>query len=448
MNPTECSIDFSEIEARPLLLRKHMSQAQYKLKDISGRFKEGEYNIRAPYQRPNRWNIDTKDKLIGTIMAKGPIPELLSYEYDEKNEEDNELMDGHFREEIIDGHHRTETIFQFMESKPIVLDDSSSESSREHMISWNFTQGSQTFHLFYKRTDENARWISKKPRDKQKNYCFFTETLRSQFDNYELRFVRIVERLTLEQRRDIFTCLQGGEDIKNSDKMKNLPSFERFEQSDFGELMLSFFFGHCTKQAHKYYTHWLCRLYEMFRVYKTRGDVMDAFLTKDSVYIKRAQKNSIVFDDETFGEFHEMFRKFMNLLRTLDKSVKFNPTQMFALFHHMFEYGEIIISKKKLKTFADNGKTEKDIWESKVAQPERIEYYREVRLNLDTLRNEALHKKRPRKKLSDTVCSTCGNPFDDTGSDISLHSECVENCDKSCVSSDLSEFPGCDFSVI
>lgn len=62
MNPTECSIDFSEIEARPRLLERNMSSTQMRLKDLQERG-ETRFNIRAPYQRPNRWKIEAMDNL-------------------------------------------------------------------------------------------------------------------------------------------------------------------------------------------------------------------------------------------------------------------------------------------------------------------------------------------------------------------------------------------------
>jgi hypothetical protein len=452
MNPTECSIDFSEIEARPLLLTRNMSSTQMRLKDLQERG-EARFNIRASYQRPNRWKIEAKNKLIATIMAKGPIPELLAYEYDPSNEEDKSLLHQGCREEIIDGHHRTETILQFMKSDPIVFEDSTAKDPIPKMISWNVTQGDKTYYLFYQNTRANEKWISKKPKKQQQYYCFFTPELRRRFDDYELRIVRIVERLTLAQRREIFTSLQGGEDIKNSDKIKNLPSFERFAQSGCGDSMLTVFYPHCSKQAKQYYTQWLFRLYEMFKAHKTGGNVLDAYLTNDTTYKKRAEREDTVIDDETFDGFYEMFQKFMDFLDS--REVIFNPTQIFALFHHLFEYRKVVISKDSLKEFAKEGQDKTEFWEgNSIPQSKRADYYTEVKFELDALRNEelrnkALRNKKPRKKSLEegTICEMCGNPFDDTGSDISLHSECVENCDKSCVSSDLSEFPGCDFSV-
>jgi len=214
------------------------------------------------------------------------------------------------------------------------------------------------------------------------------------FDYREIDF-----HLDIEQRRKIFMSLQNGVQVKNSDWLKNntecgLVNFmseynyeTKMKDPENGVFVYS------SKTPDQYYVQWIIRYYCLFRDVKSLnsgeldleqfdGQVASHFVKKDTDYKKMCESNtSYLNDTESISEFNEAFETYHAFLNSdACVGIKFNPTQLFALFQYVCSHLDSIQNVKfhHIKVFTQDGnkKPYKQMWENSITQ-QRVEYYNE-----------------------------------------------------------------------
>ena len=354
--------------------------------------KKDKVNFRPIYQRDIRWTQENFCDLIGTVMFSGLIPGIILYmlqEGDEKESGEALLPHREIQEyECIDGQHRFFGLINFFYGKLVELPD-----KKSFMISWDYKdEAGHITHVFYSKTDDTEEWIAGHPKEK---FAYMTPEEKRHFNTYLVDIREITDPLTLQQRREIFTSLQKGVQVRNSDLYKNftdiqvvnfLQDEERLEKP-FVELLQK----RITMKPSRYWLHWLIRLFLLSRsVIKgdTAAKIAEVFVKTDSEItglIKKNSKTLLVTEDEKTN-FMLLYNDFAEFLSSLPAKIHFTPTHFYALFIHLScsedsnERKKIIESNLFDWTTIGVGKREKKLWENRgdTTPEERMEYFSTV----------------------------------------------------------------------
>lgn len=346
-------------------------------------------NMKPPYQRPYEWTYLTSCKLINTVMTNGIIPGLINYEY-----QDDDIRIDDFRCENIDGQHRLKTIYAYRNGKYIEL-----ENKKKFVPSWIYIEEdnpNEKEYVFYSETDDVKEWCE----SKQIIPKYMTKKEQDHFDNYALEIRTICDPLTIRQRRALFSSLQNGAQVKNSNFLKNIvsnPFIDYLSKYNFEEKMKFILNKHCTKCSLNYWVQWITRLYLIF-VEKNKKEysmetISRLFTKKDSEYknmIETVEKLDMRFDISEKEKilFYENFNRFYNFI--IQFYFKFNPTKLFSLFAHLANADEnreeILFSNMRFwnnEHGKRDGKIAKKMWEVTAETDERKQYFIECIEQLD-----------------------------------------------------------------
>jgi hypothetical protein len=373
-------------------------------------------NLKPCYQRNIRWNEETINNLIGTIMNNGLVPGIILYrlnDADFDNEYKNKLD---YEYENIDGQHRLYTIFRFMKAEKVQLPF----KKKKFIPHWNYIneETGEIQHVFYKKTDDSIEYA----KENGWNYYTLTEKERRFFNRYKIDVKEINNVIPIDQRRKIFLDLQNGVKVVNSDYLKNCVDCKLIQymiQNDIEIRMAEIFYPHCTKNAEKFWVQWVTRCFIMYSDYKKNIDNtqeeninrLSIILTMSDSDIKKLIKNnSNVLNptDQEIEEFDEAFINFLNFLDTKCFNIKLNPTQIFALFIALFikkeQYDFMDIIESHMMAFSDEGRQieYRRLWESKSLNKDRRLYYRRVLLQMLTL-NAPLNKENVDAKITEDM---------------------------------------------
>lgn len=364
-------------------------------------------NLRPPYQRNIRWTPVAMDDFIGTIMHNGLVPGVIMYQLD-LDERIGKNEGKTF--ETVDGQHRLFSLKAF------------ADSTRQHLphiknpfiVHWNYVFENengdiQSCQVFYKKTDEVIEWCKD---SKITNYQFLTDEEREYFDNFGINITLIRNKLSLDQRREIFMSLQKGIPVRNSDFLKNktdckLVAF--ISENNYEEMMTNTFFDHCYKKATNYWVHWVCRcflLYKRFHKLCKNNKLNDApesetFLLEDKEIKKLIEANSPEFNPRTDQEieyihdFDDVFRGFISFLQQINEEYwnRLNPTQIFALFYVLCDDSKdttIILSHISYLSREGQARNKRSLWESRDEKGPRRDYFNRCLTQLNSITERAM----------------------------------------------------------
>jgi|694.fasta_scaffold37810_4 hypothetical protein len=345
-----------------------------KISDILTMYKNIVFD--ALYQRELCWPIETINGLISTVMEKGILPSLVLYKYQETDPEYSEEVE---KFEAVDGQHRLWSLNAFVKSEYVKLPN----KSKEIIPYWPFVdpETKEQQVVFYQKTADTEKWCLEKE-NVEKKVSYLTSKEKKDFNSYNLLSIEIIGSLTYEQRREIFDRLQNGEKNRGSDLLKNKTecvAVDFINKNDYKKKMSDIFFPHCSKQAKKYWLNWAVRCEMIWKENKIVMDCEDeevkalhlgmAYTIGDNdikkLILKKDKK--LHAEPSELSEFKEVFTKFTEFLEKKAVSIKFNPTQMFAMFAH-FCSNDVCEENLStwLKPFAKEGsaKEKKSMWEN------------------------------------------------------------------------------------
>ncbi len=363
--------------------------------------------LRPRYQRPIGWRLEDMNGFIGTIMKNSFVFPVLMYEL---HPEDKAIEDkGKYNYEVPDGQHRLFTLNAFKSSalqtlpniaKPFIVHlcyESTDESGN-----------TQIHRVYYNKAQEQEvkDWHDSTYKN-QGPACFFDDAEKKKFDNFRLLISMIQVKLSFDDRREIFLDLQKGKPVRGSDLLKNQLSCKLmadFDSNGYQDKM-SVTLQYCSRKMTKYWSHWGTRFFLIFiETKKVEGKKTpaDIFLKTDKEITKAINDRigTLKPTTEVFEEFDDRFCIFNQRLQSF--GIKFNPTQLFALFSHFLrdDIDMDVIATRILK-FAKDGqsKPNKTLWESKGNHEQRKDYFNVCLSELEKMKTVA-PKILPRRTLS------------------------------------------------
>jgi hypothetical protein len=380
-------------------------------------------NIRPSYQRQIKWKVDAMCDFIYTVMNNGLVPVIYMYRF-HPDENEATLYD----EEVMDGQHRLWTLKAFMSSKIETLP----HIKKPFIVHWCYETIDESGNkhiqrVFYKETPEVVDWFRETYEGAP---CFLTPEEKKHFNDFALNIATIHQKLSINERREIFLSLQKGVPVRNSDLLKNMTSCKLIAQFEINEYepLMEVFLGYCSKKAKQYWTQWAVRCYLLYEHSinpKNASDPPeDTFLKSDS-WIGKAIKNGSPYldpSDAEFEEFDNVFRSFIEFLQKNQEGTLFNPTNMFALFYHLCSSGcntEVLITH--MSSFSKEGQNKyyKSLWESKDKIEERKIYFSDclsdlkamttpyVAISIDTKPISKALRKQVFEKAINSACYCC-----------------------------------------
>ena len=359
--------------------------------------KRDRIDMQPVYQRGIRWSPLLMNNLIGTVMDNGLVPGLILY----KLHADDKVGRPTITNEVVDGQHRLFTVFNFISSEYIEL-----PRKRKFIVYWPYkNEEGKVVPVFYKETDATRDWFAKNTEFEPR---YFTEEETLYFNEFCFDIREIDFQLTIEQRRQIFMSLQNGVQVKNSDWLKNktdcglinFMSENGYEQKmkDMETGVLAF--SH--KKPDNYWIQWVCRFYFLFvAVKQLKSDQLaldefdntcaQAFVRGDTDYKHMCTPHHKSLNDPaSIAEFHDVFEAFHEFLNSdVCRNIKFNPTQLFALFQYVAINIESLhlINSAHMRVFYNQGKelSYRKMWEKVTPNPARATYYKECLTSLSTI---------------------------------------------------------------
>jgi len=337
------------------------------------------YNLRPVYQRHIRWSKNAMNDFIGNIMNNGLVPPIIQYKL--SNEEKVGKNQGKSYE-IVDGQHRLFTLKAFYDATY----KNCPHIKNNFIVYWNYEPD---MPVFYKDTRDVQSWCLKYG----KVPSFLTDDEKEYFDSFIINIIRINSQIDINKRREMFMSMQKGIPVRNSDLLKNKTDckFIAFiNENNYEEMMNDTFLQHCTKNAINYWVNWSCRCFFLWKATtKTNNeqqikDACIAFSTTDNTIGKRIMSNSnqnpqtrFNPSDNDLDNFDDAFRSFISFLQNENiQDIKFNPTQIFALFYRscLRDINEII---SHMYPFSQRGISKNNVWESNTDSETRKEYFKE-----------------------------------------------------------------------
>lgn len=317
----------SALRVRASLLPSGAQSESARIRDLVSRL-DDKVDLRPTYQRDIRWGRDKMNELIATVMRNGLIPGLITY----KLQAGDERAKPSHRWECIDGQHRIFTLSHFLLGRPVSLD------GKEFMLCWvHVAEDKSETHVFYEENEDTKRWAARFPSHR---FDYMTEDEKDAFADFKLEIKEIRDPLTLAQRCQIFTSLQQGVQVRNSDLLKNFTDvrlvhfiqYEKKWEAPFKAAMLA----HCHLKAKNYWLNWVIRCYLMlFPI--SYDEAADGFKVRDSKITDMIKKNDPRLNSpaDQEKEFETAMTRFLSFLDTLPPGVRFSPAKFFALFQHL-----------------------------------------------------------------------------------------------------------------
>lgn len=349
--------------------------------------------LRPGYQRCLAWSQDDMNGFVGTIMKNSFVQPIIMYEF---HPEDNNP--GKYNYEVPDGQHRLFTVNAFKSSaiqtlphiaKPFIVHLCYETTDESGNI--------QIQRVYYKKTREVEEWHNSTYK-KQGPAYFFDDAEKKKFDNFTLLISMIQTKLSYDDRREIFLDLQKGKPVRGSDLLKNQLSCKLMADFDANgyEAKMSVNLQYCSRKPLKFWSHWGTRFFLIFIETKKVEDKKtsaDIFIKTDPE-IRKAIDNradSLKPSAEVFQEFDDRFCLFNKHLQRF--GIKFNPTQLFALFSHFLRDDiDMDVIASHMPDFAKGGqddKYKKNLWESKGNHEQRKDYFNDCLRDLEKMTTRA-----------------------------------------------------------
>jgi hypothetical protein len=196
--------------------------------------------------------------------------------------------------------------------------------------------------------------------------------------------------------------LQKGIPVRNSDLFKNktdciMITFINTSENNYEDLMKNVFFPICTMDKTDFWVHWICRCFFLFQAFKhgENNAPAIAFSTKDLTIKKFITTNSIHLNPtlELLDEFDEVFMSFIKFIIIIEEGIKFNPTQIFALFYCFCDYEKINenIILSHMRFFSKEGatKNKRIMWETNIDINDRKKYFNECVQQIMSMKEES-----------------------------------------------------------
>jgi hypothetical protein len=317
------------------------------------------------------------NNFVETVMTNGVTQPLWFYKY----QEDDEKEDPNHRFENIDGQHRMFVITHFRSGTPI--------NEKGAMIYWDIRYENEQYCIFYEENVHTRNWAANNP---TKVVKYMDETDRYQFDNYNIVVNAIHCKLTFEQRCEIFTSLQRGTPVRNSDLYKNflhIPLIKKLMDNNFEKKYNNSIKPHLTVTHDKYWLQKIIRFY-LVSTAETEEKQSEYFNWTDT-QIKTmitAEKTTYFFEitDEQFSHFKDVMETLENILVKMHSRTEFTPIQLSALFH-------VIQSiDKNDTTLIDNIVKYCDRWAGKVYDRSELTLWEQQITNKD-YKDEVIRKR-------------------------------------------------------
>ena len=306
-----------------------------------------ETNLRPIYQRQIEWKPDNMNKYIAWLLDNGLNFEITIYNlhYDEKVGKNE-----NYSREVIDGQHRLFTIKAFYDStyRDILT------YKKKFVVYWpyEFKDENGVIHylkIFYKETPDVIEFCQ----DNKFTPTYLSEENKAYFDRYQVKILTITNKMTEEKRGKIFIEIQKSAPVRGSNLLKNTDSLlmTMARCNAYEEVMMYTFFNICSKQATKYWSNWVCRMYLLYLLanneyneLKNMSKTFDEFTCKedqaaflfrvdDKFYGNIILKNNQILNPENrlLENFNSTFESYMEFLKNI--LCQLNAIQMFALFY-------------------------------------------------------------------------------------------------------------------
>lgn len=316
-------------------------------------------NRRPAYQRNLAWSEDQKSKYIDTIMSNCPSPVLLLYMCPEDVEN-----------ECIDGQNRMNTIKEYIEQ------DSSDP------FPWMIVKEDSIEYVYYNnlRTMEGfLEFYSKKNAKKSKKkitYRGMTDMEMKRFNNYEVVISTIREKLTFEQRQEIFMRWQNGTPIAQCDAFKNEHyEFCKFVVEKSLDTTLAKRIGDLLKSGTN---NWLWDIYRIMHViYESNEDnaILASIQARTNIV-----KNAI--PKEKYDELHKHTEKFLKKLEPLSAFKKNMHISFILGYIYLYKISpenvrNIIEKKEFLLDFAEKSLQNNEIEHSTLNNGPKLNEFKE-----------------------------------------------------------------------
>ena len=335
---------------------------------------DGRIDRHPVYQRDVSWSLGNMCSLIHTIMHNGLLPGILLY----KLQADDEKASPLFKYECVDGQHRLFTISHYVRSEPVTI------GKKIVMITLHYEEpeSDRIVHVFYKENEHTRRWAAE---HSDLTVSYMTEAEQDHFNEFQLDMREIKNKLTLDQRRDIFLSLQKGVPVRGSDLYKNKVNIPlvRFlsEEKRLENVTKEVFQQHLQQKPEKYWLHWLIRFWLILR--SDPEERTEAFLTKDSEITAMMKKNDPVL--HTTGEENARLwaavERFFGFLSSMPTGTKLSHTLFFAMYTALIDMDDpaAAIVATHLRNMNEEGTAkQRKIWENRAEPEERREYFEDL----------------------------------------------------------------------
>ena len=384
------------MESTTIRVRKNLlgsTEPQTRQKEIIDLLRDSYFtkiNIHPIYQRSIRWTKDAMNDFIGTIFDNGLVPVIIMYQLSNEEKFGKNVCKEY---EIVDGKHRVFTLKAFMDA---TLQKGCPRIKKPFVVYWNYAPN---IPVFYKDTEDVQKWC----RDNDKIPHFLTNDERQYFNSFTINITTIKSHINVQHRREVFMSLQKGIPVRNSDLFKNktdckMVVFINDSENNYEDLMRNVFLPICTIDGTNYWINWICRCFFLFKAFKETG-VNDkpaiAFSTTDKIINKLITKNSIHVNPtvEELDEFDEAFMSFIKFIIIIEEGIKFNPTQIFALFYCFCDYDKINenIILSHMPFFSKEGATKNKrniCWETNTDINDRKKYFNECVQQIMSMKEE------------------------------------------------------------
>ena len=364
---------------QPVRVRKNLlgdngiSNFTNKIRSLDDTFYE-ENNLTPVYQRDITWSNVKMNDFIATIMDNGLITNVILYQLaeDQRNGVNEEKT-----YETVDGQHRLTAIKAFKDSTYLKVD------KKDYLVCWKY----ENTYVFYKRTDAVEDWCRKKEIHPQ----YLTKDEKKHFDNYDINFTLIKNRLSLDYRSQIFLDLQKNAPVRGSDLHKNLVGCKftaYMRDNGYEKLMKETFFDRCNMKTPKFWVEWNWRLFLLYKHFAKRHedndkDVSEIFLITDKqIQESYLDKFSAKFNTQDISVVHAFDTEFRSFIKFIDSfgkdsngnDYKLGTTQIFALFYIFCDKSknpEIMLSHIPYWSKETTKKSERAKWKSDKQEPRR-----------------------------------------------------------------------------
>jgi hypothetical protein len=192
--------------------------------------------------------------------------------------------------------------------------------------------------------------------------------------------------------------------------------------------MENVFYKHCYKKATNHLTHWLCRLFILYKRFRgvcyddrlNNLSVSESFLLDDKKIAKFIQNRLPEVNPSTkeelaiMDDFDDVFMNFIEFLQNCE-NYELNVTQIFALFYILCDSTkntDIILSHIKYLSIEGQSKTKRSLWEGgKYDQETRRNYFNRCIIQFESIteRAQAIDDRAISPKLRKAVWKKCKN---------------------------------------